>query len=160
MAIPLKEDLNGDTTTQGKFKTAIGQLWDWVNEKLDAASYTASDVLAKLKTVDGAGSGLDADLVQGVPKDLLGIGGDGYAWVDETANRTSGVTYTNTYGYPIMVSIQHNYNSTNVSIVVNGVNTSTFYSSGYVYPCVTTIVPAGATYILSNSTVKYWAELK
>ncbi|PTW53925.1 hypothetical protein C8N35_11545 [Breoghania corrubedonensis] len=33
--------------------------------KLPAASYTAADVLAKLKTVDGAGSGLDADLVQG-----------------------------------------------------------------------------------------------
>lgn len=35
MAIPLKEDLNGDTTTQGKFKTAIGQLWDWVNGKAE-----------------------------------------------------------------------------------------------------------------------------
>jgi len=93
-------------------------------------------------------------------KDLLGVGGAGYAWVDETANRVGGVTYTNTYSKPIMVSIQHNYNSTYVSIVVNGVKTSTFYSSGYAYPCVTTIVPAGATYMLSNSTVKYWAELK
>jgi len=32
---------------------------------LPAASYTASDVLTKLKTVDGAGSGLDADLLDG-----------------------------------------------------------------------------------------------
>lgn len=32
---------------------------------LDAASYTAGDVLAKLATVDGAGSGLDADLLDG-----------------------------------------------------------------------------------------------
>jgi len=37
MAIPNKADLNGDTTTQGKFKTAIGQLWDWVNEKAEKA---------------------------------------------------------------------------------------------------------------------------
>lgn len=33
--------------------------------KLDAASYTAADVLTKLLTVDGAGSGLDADLLDG-----------------------------------------------------------------------------------------------
>ena len=32
---------------------------------LTAASYTAADVLAKLITVDGAGSGLDADLLDG-----------------------------------------------------------------------------------------------
>lgn len=34
-------------------------------EKLAASSYTAADVLAKLLTVDGAGSGLDADLLDG-----------------------------------------------------------------------------------------------
>jgi len=33
--------------------------------KLDSADYTASDVLTKIKTVDGAGSGLDADLLDG-----------------------------------------------------------------------------------------------
>ena len=32
---------------------------------LPAASYTAADVLTKIKTVDGAGSGLDADLLDG-----------------------------------------------------------------------------------------------
>lgn len=34
-------------------------------EKLNASTYTAADVLAKLLTVDGAGSGLDADLLDG-----------------------------------------------------------------------------------------------
>lgn len=33
--------------------------------KLDSASYTAADVLTKVKTVDGAGSGLDADVLDG-----------------------------------------------------------------------------------------------
>jgi hypothetical protein len=33
--------------------------------KLDSSSYTAADVLTKVKTVDGAGSGLDADLLDG-----------------------------------------------------------------------------------------------
>lgn len=39
------------------------------NTKLSTSSYTAADVLAKLLTVDGAGSGLDAGLFKGV--DLL-----------------------------------------------------------------------------------------
>lgn len=33
--------------------------------KLDASSYTAADVLTKIKTVDGSGSGLDADTLRG-----------------------------------------------------------------------------------------------
>ena len=33
--------------------------------KLNSSSYTAADVLTKIKTVDGAGSGLDADLLDG-----------------------------------------------------------------------------------------------
>ena len=36
-----------------------------LNAALPAASYTAADVLIKLKTVDGTGSGLDADLLDG-----------------------------------------------------------------------------------------------
>jgi hypothetical protein len=36
-----------------------------LNAKLDSSSYTAADVLSKLLTVDGAGSGLDADLLDG-----------------------------------------------------------------------------------------------
>ncbi|NLX81591.1 MAG: hypothetical protein GXZ03_08520, partial [Proteiniphilum sp.] len=35
------------------------------NNKLNASAYTAADVLAKVKTVDGDGSGLDADLLDG-----------------------------------------------------------------------------------------------
>ena len=34
-------------------------------DKLDSSSYTASDVLAKLLTVDGTGTGLDADKIDG-----------------------------------------------------------------------------------------------
>jgi hypothetical protein len=36
------------------------------NDKLETSAYTAADVLAKLVTVDGAGSGLDADLLDGL----------------------------------------------------------------------------------------------
>lgn len=37
-----------------------------LSAKLDSSSYTASDVLTKIKTVDGASSGLDADLLDGL----------------------------------------------------------------------------------------------
>lgn len=47
-----------DLWTASKITTAL-------STKLDSASYTASDVLAKLLTVDGSGSGIDADLLDG-----------------------------------------------------------------------------------------------
>ncbi len=37
-----------------------------LNAKLNSSSYTASDILAKIKTVDGSGSGLDADKLDGL----------------------------------------------------------------------------------------------
>lgn len=36
-----------------------------LSNKLDSSSYTAADILTKVKTVDGSGSGLDADLLDG-----------------------------------------------------------------------------------------------
>ena len=48
---------------------AFGKLQAQINNldsaKLDNSSYTAADVLAKIKTVDGSGSGLDAELLGG-----------------------------------------------------------------------------------------------
>lgn len=54
LAAALGDDPNFATTVS----TQIGT-------KLDASSYTASDVLSKLLTVDGSTSGLDADLLDG-----------------------------------------------------------------------------------------------
>ena len=50
--------INDDASYASTITTALGL-------KLDASTYTASDVLDKLKTVDGSGSGLDADLLDG-----------------------------------------------------------------------------------------------
>jgi hypothetical protein len=50
--------INDDASYASTITTALGL-------KLDSSSYTASDVLTKLKTVDGTGSGLDADLLDG-----------------------------------------------------------------------------------------------
>lgn len=45
--------------------TTIASLQSQINTKLNASAYTAADVLAKIKTVDGGASGLDADLLDG-----------------------------------------------------------------------------------------------
>jgi len=50
------------SAAEGAAKTHADNV---VAPKLDASAYTASDVLTKVKTVDGAGSGLDADLLDG-----------------------------------------------------------------------------------------------
>ena len=60
----------GPITSTGSFTPALSanlQAWSAISaaSKLDASSYTAADVLAKLVTVDGSGSGLDADLLDG-----------------------------------------------------------------------------------------------
>ena len=46
----------------------ISGLQDSLDAKLESSAYTAADVLAKLKTVDGSNSGLDADLLDGTHK--------------------------------------------------------------------------------------------
>jgi hypothetical protein len=57
------------TTTVDNFGTSSNSnaaaLAAGIATKLASADYTASDVLTKIKTVDGAGSGLDADLLDG-----------------------------------------------------------------------------------------------
>ena len=49
---------------------------------LPKTDYTAADILAKLKTVDGSGSGLDADLFKGKPTIPIANGGTGASTAD------------------------------------------------------------------------------
>ena len=51
--------------------SAITNLQTSLDAKLNSSSYTASDVLTKIKTVDGTGSGLDAELLGGASATAL-----------------------------------------------------------------------------------------
>lgn len=53
-------------STANAANTAAAAAQSAADRKLDASAYTAVDVLAKLKTVDGAGSGLDSDMLDGI----------------------------------------------------------------------------------------------
>lgn len=59
---------NNTTYTAGTGITLTGTEFSLTdtNAKLNVSDYTAADVLTKIKTVDGSGSGLDADTVDGV----------------------------------------------------------------------------------------------
>jgi len=128
-------------------------------------------VLNAVKAVDGAGSGLDADTVDGVQGALLGIGGAGYAWVNETANRAAGVTYTNTTGKPIEIAISW------INIATAGGVGMNIIIDGLIFTCVvpgaslaannaanvnSMVIPSGSTYRvdLITSSINRWYELK
>jgi len=54
------------TTTELNYVDGVtSAIQSQLDAKLASSSYTAADVLTKIKTVDGAGSGLDADLLDG-----------------------------------------------------------------------------------------------
>jgi hypothetical protein len=46
--------------------TTMKAVSNVANAALPSATYTAADILTKIKTVDGSGSGLDADLLDGI----------------------------------------------------------------------------------------------
>lgn len=59
----------GSPLTNAEVDANFTNLSNAIQTGQTAASYTAADVLAKLITVDGAGSGLDADLLDGYNQD-------------------------------------------------------------------------------------------
>jgi hypothetical protein len=72
------ETVKGNADNIAALQTSIKNLSD---NSLPAASYTAADVLAKVETVDGAGSGLDADTLDGL---------DSTAFADSTFQKAGG----------------------------------------------------------------------
>ena len=90
--------------------------------------------------------------------DLLGVN---QTWQDVTASRAFGVTYTNTTGKPIMVSIsisnenkKREFTLDSIVFVVGEVSAAYYHTSTCSF-----IVPNGSTYSY-NSTFVTWAELK
>ena len=66
MATITLRSVKGTPLTNTEIDDNFTNLNDELADKLDATDYNASDVLTKIKTVDGTGSGLDADLLDGL----------------------------------------------------------------------------------------------
>jgi hypothetical protein len=69
MATLVLRTVQGRPLTNQEVDDNFNNLNTEVGLKLDTSSYTAADILTKLKTVDGLGSGLDADLLDGYNQD-------------------------------------------------------------------------------------------
>jgi hypothetical protein len=66
MATIVLRSVKGSPLTIAEADANFDNLNSEVGTKLTATDYSASDVLTKIKTVDGVGSGLDADLLDGL----------------------------------------------------------------------------------------------
>ena len=66
MATITLRSVKGSPLTIAEADANFSNLNTEVGQKLDAVDYNAADVLLKLKTVDGVGSGLDADFLDGL----------------------------------------------------------------------------------------------
>lgn len=79
--------VSADVTAVADSVTAVSadvaSLSGTVTSKLDASTYTAADVLAKVKTVDGAGSGLDADTLDGNHASAFALASHSHDYVPE-----------------------------------------------------------------------------
>ena len=78
LAAALGDDPNFATTVSNQ-----------IGAKLDASAYTASDILTKIKTVDGASSGLDADLLDGQHANAFAAASHSHAISDVTGLQTA-----------------------------------------------------------------------
>ena len=66
MAVIVLRSVKGSPLTIAEADANFSNLNTEVGTKLDATDYNAADILTKIKTVDGASSGLDADLLDGL----------------------------------------------------------------------------------------------
>ena len=106
MASITLRSIKGSPLTIEEMDTNFTNLNVDIGLRLLSSSYTASDVLTKIKTVDGAGSGLDADLLTGLspsytndPYSIVSRDSDGsFAGQTITANTFSGHLIGNVTG--------------------------------------------------------------
>ena len=85
-------------------------------------------------------------------------------WQDVKSSRSSGTTYTNSTGKPIMVAVAAGPTSNNQSILVSvgGVSLGALtLTAGYTAGAFQFIVPTGTTYVVTvNGSLNTWAELR
>ena len=123
---------------------------------LDAPAVSGSTVLTLPTT-----SGTILTTASTATANSLNAGlGVNQTWQDVSGSRTAGVTYTNSTGKPIMVSIRTTATATDFTITVNGVVTAQVTNIATTRMQMTTIVPNGSTYVVSGYQGGSWAELR
>jgi hypothetical protein len=101
-----------------------------------------------------------AAITQGMLATAASSIGVGQTWQDMSASRSAGVTYTNSTGKPIMVSIRAQTGTSDCSITVDGVQAALSLQTTATRQFLTVIVPNGSTYIMQPAYSALWAELR
>ena len=118
MATITLRSVKGSPLTNTEMDDNFSNINTEVGTKLNSSNYTASDVLSKLLTVDGTGSGLDAALLEG--------------YTQATANTPNTIVRRDSSGNfsagTVTASFVGNL-SGNASTVTNGVYTSSTYDN-------------------------------
>ena len=86
-------------------------------------------------------------------------------WQDVKASRVLGTAYTNSTPLPIMVNVQlvQSGANVNISMIVNGAAVDNVTTNSTMYGKLSSIVPAGATYMVQSGagvSVANWVELR
>lgn len=105
MATLTLRSVKGSPLTNNEVDGNFTALNTELGTKLDSASYTAADILTKLKTVDGAGSGLDADTLDGISYNAVTPGVFVVSSVSRTS-ATSTVTTASAHGFSVGNSVK------------------------------------------------------
>lgn len=84
------DTLNELATALGNDPNFATTIATQIGTKLDASAYTASDVLTKVKTVDGSGSGLDADMLDGNHASAFATSSHTHGTYDRTSSALTG----------------------------------------------------------------------
>lgn len=98
------DTLNELATALGNDPNFATTVTTQIGTKLDSSAYTASDVLTKIKTVDGSGSGLDADLLDGYDSAYFQA-----AATSLTTTTSFGGDVSGTYNSLVVANDSHNH---------------------------------------------------
>lgn len=128
--VQLNNTTSSTSTTLAATANAVKLANDNADTRLLASSYTAADVLSKLLTVDGAGSSLDADLLDGVQ-------GSSYARSDAIDTISAVHTHTaipafngGTSGVSAPFTVDSTFLVTNLNADLLDGQTGSYYTTG------------------------------
>lgn len=130
---------------------------------LTATSVTATTVTANTQFV-GAGTGLTgtaSNLTAGLSTNSTNAIGYNQTW--QVVTRTSGTTYTNSTGKPIMLTVgQYAGQPSTYSITIDGIQVAnaTISSTFGNQSTMTVIIPNGSNYVVSGSSTYVATELR
>ena len=122
------------------------------------AGTTVLDLPATSGTVVATGS--SGVITQSMLQTLVTPLGVGQTWQNLSGSRSAGVTYTNSTGRPIVVSVRAETGTSDCSIVVDSVTAALALQTTATRNFLTVVVPNGSTYIMQPSFSGLWAELR